>query len=131
MATTLLLDHRTEDTERRNQCVKTRFFVGMRGRAMPRNVLQMVMHLLVTLLFACCIAVAAICNAIPPFYLQGEVAQGQPLPHMPMALLTGRYDEAEEEVRKFRTTLAFIVSACQGRSLCNRTMACDGTCFGL
>ena len=53
-------------------------------------------------------------NAVAPSYLQGRVAQGQPLPQVALIPVTGGHNEdvdetGEEEDRKLRTLIAFLL----------------------
>ena len=59
------------------------------------------------------LAVATKSNTVAPSCLQARVARGQPLPHVPMPLTDGQTEGEEEEeegeeIRKVRTTLAFM-----------------------
>jgi hypothetical protein len=47
-------------------------------------------------------------NTIAPSYLQGRVAQAQPLPHVALAPEAGGHGDENEEGCKLRTMLAFL-----------------------
>lgn len=48
-------------------------------------------------------------NANAPSYLEGRVAQGQPLPHAALVPTTGGHDDGEEEASKLRSMVGFLL----------------------